>query len=158
MFYASLIIIACFNILLLVVYGLSEEPGIAYDVEYEVKHMSHDYHGKSKMQLYFHNNEFESKWVVEEIGEDHQPVYFESHSKGELKKHSRNVYTVRYNEHSSNFLENQRLPDLPISSNFYSAERYLSTRNTVEVKYRSDDYIIIISFLNGGQIMAMKRY
>ncbi|MBU2895899.1 hypothetical protein [Vibrio hepatarius] len=158
MFYASLIIIACFNILLLVVYGLSGEPGIAYDVEYSIKHMSRGYHGKSKMQLYMHGNEFESKWVVEEIGEDHQPVYFESHSKGEFKKYGRNIYTFSYNEHSSNFLENQRLPELPISSNFYSAERYLSTRNTVEVKYRNDDYIIIISFLNGGQILAMKRY
>ena len=158
MFYASLIIIACFNILLLVVYGFSGEPGVAYDIEYEVKHMSHDYHGKSKMQIYSHGNEFESKWVVEEMGEDHKPIYFESHSTGVFKRYSRNLFTVTYEEHSSNFLDNNRLPDLPISRNFYSAERYLSTRNTVEVKHRGDDYIIIITFLNGGQIMGMRRY
>ncbi|GLT17449.1 hypothetical protein GCM10007938_12260 [Vibrio zhanjiangensis] len=158
MFYASLIIIACFNIMLLVIYGISGEPGVAYDVKYEIKHMSRNYSGKSKMQLYLHGNEFESKWVVEEMGEDHEAVYFESHSKGEFKRHGRNIYTVSYDEHSSNFLDNQRLPDLPISSNFYSAERYLSSRNIIEVKSRSDDYILIITFLNGGQIMAMRHY
>ena len=75
-----------------------------------------------------------------------------------VKRYSRNLFTVTYEDHSSNFLDNHRLPDLPISRNFYSAERYLSTRNTVEIKHRGDDYMIIITFLNGGQIMGMKRY
>ncbi|MDN3612009.1 hypothetical protein ACODM8_16905 [Vibrio ostreicida] len=155
---ASLFLVASLNILLLVIYGFSDDPGVAYGVEYHVESNASNYHGHSKVQIYFNNGEFEMTSVVEEAQEGQGKQYFEVHSKGDYQSYSPDLYNIAFTEHTSNFLDNERLPTLPIISSFYSAERYLSNRNTVEVKHRSDDYIVAATFINGGQILAMKRY
>ena len=154
----SLFLVAFLNILLFIIYGFSDIPGVAYDIDYRVEDVASDYCGRSKSQIYFDDNKFEMKSVVEEITPNNEKLYFETKKKGTYLSLSENVYSMSFTEHTSNFIGNKRLPETPIINSFYSAERYLPNRNLIEIKHRSENYLILISFINGGQILALERH
>ncbi|MBD1566214.1 hypothetical protein [Vibrio sp. S12_S33] len=155
----NLFLVAILNILLFITYGLSDTlVGVAYDIDYRVEDATSDYCGYSESQIYFDDKKFEIKSIVEENTPNNEKLYFETQAKGTYLSLSNNVYSMNFTEHTSNFIGNKRLPETPIINSFYSAERYLPYRNSIEIKHRSENYLILISFINGGQILALARH
>lgn len=90
----SLFIVAFLNILLFIIYGFSDTPGVAYDIDYRVEDVASDYCGRSKSQIYFDDNKFEMKSVVEEITPNNEKLYFETKKKKERIYRSVKMFTV----------------------------------------------------------------
>lgn len=153
----SLFLIAFLNILLFIIYSFSDTPGVAYDLDYRVEDVASDYYGHTKSQIYLEDNKFEIQSFVEEITPNNEKLYFETTTKGTYLSLSETVYSISFTEHTSNFIENKHLPDTPIINSFYSAERYLTYRNLIEIKHQGENHLILISFINGGQILAIER-
>ena len=77
---------------------------------------------------------------------------------GKVESGEDNVYYINFSEQNSNFIQNGGLPTLPIVKNIYNAERKIPSKNMVELKSISKDYVVLVTYMNGGHIIAMKRY
>lgn len=155
---ASILILTLLNIFLLFMYTTIEKPASALGTVYEVENLSHTYRGRSTIQVYLKGNEFEFTSVAEEAQKGEKKLYYEMSGKGKVESGEDNVYYINFSEQNSNFIQNGGLPTLPIVKNIYNAERKIPSKNMVELKSKSKDYVVLVTYMNGGHIIAMKRY
>jgi hypothetical protein len=155
---ASIVVLTFFNMLLLFIYTTSEPHAEALGTIYEVENLTHTYQGRSTIQVFLSGSDFEFTSVVEETKKGGKKLYYEMSGKGKVESGEDNVYYINFSEHNSNFIQNGGLPTLPIVKDVYNAERKIPSKNMVELKSKDEDYVVLVTYMNGGHIIAMKRY
>ncbi|CAM3788791.1 hypothetical protein [Vibrio aquimaris] len=141
---------------LVAVWAVGDTSKHALSGEFDVTNDDPSYHGKGSYEVFREGNHVESKLFIEEQS-DKGKISGEVLKTGELKPTTDGRYSFSIKEFSANF-SNFGKKNFPMSRVASSSKKRLRGIHPVDVILKNDKYVVIATYLNGGQVIALERH
>ncbi|GLT19804.1 hypothetical protein GCM10007938_35870 [Vibrio zhanjiangensis] len=144
-------------LIVLLILTKSDNSKHAFSAEFNVTSVDDpSYYGKGTYEIFRKGNSVESKLFIDEQSNKGK-ISGEILKTGEISPLTGGGYSYSIDEFTANF-SNFGKKNFPMSKIASSSKKRLHKRHPVDIISSTDKYIVIATYLNGGQVIALERH
>ena len=141
---------------LLAIWFNGDDSKYAFSAEFDVTNDAPSYHGKGTYEVFRKGNFVESKLFIYEQS-DKGKISGEVTKTGETNPRRGGGYNFSIDEFTANF-SNFGKKNFPMSKIASSSKKRLHDVHPVDIILATDKYVVIATYLNGGQVLALEKH